>query len=61
MCKNCDWEYTLEEIKALEENRQASFASNTLESVRNWVESNQHITDKQRAMIENIGERVGSR
>ena len=54
MCKKCGWEEVLDQTKDMLENDQFKFAFETIEGIREWVEDNAHVTEKQKAALDNI-------
>ena len=54
MCDHCDWEEYDDKIKDLMDDGQYSFATDTLEGIGEWVRAHSHITDKQKAAVDNI-------
>jgi len=54
MCDSCDWEDTLEWIDEILGMERAQFAQDTLESIRDWIEENEHCTEGQKTAIGNI-------
>jgi len=51
---NCNWEQLIDEVDDMLLETDYAFASNTLEGIREWVETNQHCTFKQREAVKNI-------
>lgn len=58
MCDSCSWSDLLEEIEDMTEDDRYRFAAETLEGIYEWVESNEHCTEGQKAAVENIKESV---
>jgi len=54
MCNNCDWKDYVDKIGGLLENGRHDWAGDTLEGILEWVEKNDHITDKQKDAVDNI-------
>jgi len=54
MCSSCDWESALEECEELLENADYAFASDTLSGIKDWIETNEHVTARQNNAISNI-------
>ena len=54
MCADCGWEDLLEQIEELREDERYEFAAETLEGIDEWVNRNEHCTDGQRSVVENI-------
>ena len=54
MCDECDWEEFLEDINDLLDMGEHEWATDTLEGIRETVESMEHCTEAQRQAIENI-------
>lgn len=54
MCVYCDYQMWIDRIDDLLFDEQYADANDTLEGIRDWVESHEHITLKQRNAIENI-------
>ena len=61
MCKFCEWENVLEELNDLCADNDYEWANGTLSGIAEWVEENQHVTEKQIDAIENIKGRVEDR
>lgn len=55
MCKSCDWESSLQECEDLLTDEDYAFASDTLEGIRDWIQTEHHVTERQQTAIENIG------
>ena len=58
MCADCSWDELMEEIADILEDDRYRFAAETLEGIYEWVESNEHCTEGQKAAVENIKESV---
>jgi hypothetical protein len=57
MCKTCQWEKALEALNEMtEETDTYGWASKTLYGIKEWVEDNEHVTERQEQAIENIRE-----
>jgi hypothetical protein len=56
MCTTCDWSEWVEVVDELLESERYEFASTYLESVREWIVKNSHVTSAQTTAIENIRE-----
>lgn len=54
MCLSCGWEDVLEELEELLEDDEYLWAEDTLTGIGEWVEENEHVTQRQRRAIENI-------
>ena len=54
MCKRCDWETYIDDIDKMLIDPDYEFAEETLSGIRDWIEKNEHITDKQSISIDNI-------
>lgn len=54
MCDDCDWEQWVDDIEELANKKRYSWAADTLVGIMDWVEENQHITEKQILSINNI-------
>ena len=54
MCKTCEWQEVLEEVNDLCADSDYDWANDTLSGIAEWVEENQHVTEKQLGAIENI-------
>lgn len=54
MCLSCGWEDVLEELEELLEDDEYLWAEDTLLGIGEWVEENEHVTQRQRRAIENI-------
>ena len=50
MCANCDWENAAEQANEMLDDDSLRFASDTIESIRDWIEENEHVTDAQRPL-----------
>ena len=61
MCQSCEWSETLEELDDLCEDSDYEFANDTLSGIADWVEREQHITEKQLMAIANIKRAVEDR
>ena len=57
MCQDCEWEGLLEQIDQLLDDEQYEFAQDTLEGIREWVEEQEHCTEKQKTAVQNIENR----
>lgn len=55
MCSKCDWESALQECEDLLNDEDYAFASDTLQGIADWIEAEHHVTERQQAAIENIG------
>lgn len=54
MCKKCFWAEYLDKIDDMLRDKDYEFADNILQGIRNWVISNEHITDEQANTVESI-------
>ena len=54
MCSSCDWESALEECEELLGDTDYEFASDTISGIKEWVETNKHVTPRQLDAITNI-------
>lgn len=54
MCDSCEWEEELEELNDLCSDSDYEWANDTLSGIAEWVEENEHITEKQIAAIGRI-------
>jgi len=54
MCADCDWEEALEQANRLLDDGRFVFATQTVEGIADWIESNQHVTDAQQEALNNI-------
>jgi hypothetical protein len=54
MCAKCPWEEYLDTIDSLLDDGRYRFATSTLDGIRAWVETNEHITPAQMTAIDNI-------
>lgn len=54
MCDRCDWEIYLDDIEEMLGDEDYEFAEDTLQGIYEWVEENEHITEKQKDAIDNI-------
>ena len=60
MCDECGWEEVVADIEDLLNKGNASYSEEFLENVHEWIEENEHCTDKQRSAVERIWERVNT-
>jgi hypothetical protein len=61
MCGKCEWWEALEELNELCEDSDYEFANDTLSGIADWVEREQHVTEKQLTAIANIKRAVEDR
>lgn len=61
MCSRCDWEDVLERIEEMLGDSDYDFARDTLEGIREWVEDEEHVTERQKTAVDNIYESVARR
>jgi hypothetical protein len=61
MCDSCEWPEALEELNDLCEDSDYEFANDTLSGIADWVEREQHVTEKQLTAIANIKRAVEDR
>jgi hypothetical protein len=54
MCLKCDYGEYLDMCYEMLDDIEYSFAFDTINGIKNWVEEKRHITDKQKSAIENI-------
>ena len=54
MCADCDWESAAADCQELLSDPDFEFASDTLEGIKDWIETHEHVTMKQRDAIDNI-------
>ena len=54
MCDECDWAEYLEKIEDMLNDHTYKKSFNFLEGVYDWVEDNQHITDRQKEVVDKI-------
>lgn len=54
MCDKCNHQEWLNDIDDMLLDEDYSFAENTLSGIKDWVESNDHITPRQCESVENI-------
>ena len=54
MCSSCDWERALDECEELLNDTDYEFASDTLTGIKDWIETNEHVTPRQDDAITNI-------
>ena len=54
MCTKCDWESVLSDCEALLSDPDFEFAEDTVAGIKEWIEENHHVTEKQTTAIENI-------
>ena len=61
MCQNCGWSETQVKIQEiLDTGKAGSSATSFLESVHEWVEEHEHVTEAQSKKVEEIADRVGA-
>jgi len=61
MCSRCDWQEHLEEIDEMLSDPDYDFAEDTLRGIYEWVEENEHITERQISAVSNIRSSVEDR
>mgnify|MGYP001580441194 CR=1 FL=1 len=54
MCSSCQWEDALEECTELLDDDDYAFAQDTLLGIKDWIEGNEHVTERQQSAITNI-------
>jgi hypothetical protein len=54
MCDYCEWEDYVEKIDNMLSDGKYDFAIETLKGIKEWVEDNGHITDRQMEAVDNI-------
>ena len=54
MYDGCDWEDYVDKIEEMQGDSDYDFAESTLIGILDWVEDNEHITEKQQDAIDNI-------
>lgn len=54
MCAECRWSIWLDRIDDMLLDETYIFADDTLSGIKEWIDTNQHITDKQREALINI-------
>jgi len=54
MCDQCDWEDKVNEMEEMCDDPTYDFCLDTIESMLDRIETNQHITKKQIEAVENI-------
>jgi hypothetical protein len=54
MCEECNWSEWSSVLEEMDDDPAYSFASDTIRSISDWVEENQHITEKQQKALVNI-------
>ena len=54
MCDSCDWERFAGIGEDMMDNPKYEFALETIEGITNWIQANQHVTDKQKAALLSI-------
>ena len=54
MCTKCDWESVLADCNALLSDPDFEFAEDTVEGIKDWIEENHHVTERQADAISNI-------
>lgn len=59
MCLFCSFQETLEEIESMlnDDNHHYAWAFDTLDGIKETIERTQHVTEKQRRAITNIGKK----
>jgi len=55
MCNDCGWREYLEKASSLVE-RRGAFKMQFAQSVAEWIDENQHVTEKQKEAIDKIEE-----
>ena len=61
MCDTCEHEEVLEELNELCTDPDYEWANDTLSGIAEWVEKNEHVTEKQLDAIENSKAKVEGR
>lgn len=61
MCSNCNYQDWVNDINDMLFDDDYSFAETTLSGIKEWVEINEHITEKQINAVENIKSAVENR
>lgn len=59
MCDRCEWEEYVETGMTMMDDPEYDFAIETVESIMDWVQRNEHITEKQKEALTNIETRGG--
>ena len=59
MCKQCPHYEVLEAIEEMLNLSEFQWAEDTLQGIYDWVEENQHVTERQVAAVNNIRRRHG--
>lgn len=58
MCRYCNWEEAKEKCEEMLADLDFAFADDTITGILEWIEENEHITEKQEEAIENIANSV---
>lgn len=56
MCDNCDYIDYIDLCDELLDNLDYEYAVDTVQGIKNWIEKNQHVTEKQKTALHNIEE-----
>lgn len=54
MCTSCDWEDYNDLCDEMLTEDKYDFAAETIESIQNWIIEKEHITERQKAALDNI-------
>ncbi len=58
MCDKCKWEEYEEKCEGMLNDSSYEFALDTIDGIYNWIQSNNHVTEKQKESINNIYESI---
>lgn len=58
MCMNCEWDEYLEKVNDMLDSGDYYKSEEFLESVRDWIEEKEHVTDKQKKAIDEIQDSI---
>lgn len=54
MCSRCNWESSLCLAEEILNDDDYEYAHDTVEGIHDWIEENEHVTEKQEEAIQNI-------
>ena len=58
MCRHCEWEDYLSKCQEMLEDPDCAFAYDTIEGIGDWIEENEHVTERQKEAVDNIAHSV---
>ena len=61
MCDKCKWADYENKCEDMLNDSDYEFALDTIEGIYNWIQSNSHVTEKQKESIDNIYESVNEK